>query len=556
MEKDKTQNPLIQGDGSAISVKDLQSNVDNHTDSHDVVNNSTVVYNGAAATEKMHSERCEEYRVFCRKNIVSRVINRATRLELNEMAQRLQLKADVAEEIENTVLARFDTGQLSAADRVTLDIAIEAIRAGSAGDMVEKLSVLADKTEDEDAQFHANLVLAVYNPAKCVQRYEQRSFDSYWQTFWAYLAYRRNGNNQKAEVVLERLAAWQDYPEDHITLLNGAGCLYGYFACNGSDSLKKTAIGYLNRCTSLSGLLSGFIAALTHVCGEQRPLYSSGRPEVDVYLRLFGAKEKKTSTIAPKSFSIPDNTVAAPAQAGLVTPRQETSVSAPAPTPSVHSSSVAPAVSEKSSSWKFIAVIAGVAVASAFFLFRSGDDKDAREVREIESVQTVPVEQTAPAKQSDIQSNKTATLPPQPKSVLSESSATAASSQAKTSVSVVSTPATVKEPVVIEPEKPKISRLEQLSTMASSGDGSAACELGQMYLNGNGVKKSNNTAFAYFKQSAELGNAEGMYMTGLCYRMGRGTSKNLDLAKEWWTKAASKGHAKAMEDVKEFDSLM
>lgn len=195
-------------------------------------------------------------------------------------------------------------------------------------------------------------------------------------------------------------------------------------------------------------------------------------------------------------------------------------------------------------------MIAGVAVASAFFLFRSGDDKDAREVREIESVQT------APAKQSDVQSNKTATLPPQPKSGLSESSATAASSQAKTSVSVVSTPATVKEPVVIEPEKPKISRLEQLSTMASSGDGSAACELGQMYLNGNGVKKSNNTAFAYFKQSAELGNAEGMYMTGLCYRMGRGTSKNLDLAKEWWTKAASKGHAKAMEDVKEFDSLM
>lgn len=168
MEKDKTQNPLIQGDGSAISVKDLQNNVDNHTDSHDVVNNSTVVYNGAAATEKMHSERCEEYRVFCRKNIVSRVINRATRLELNEMAQRLQLKADVAEEIENTVLARFDTGQLSATDRITLDIAIEAIRADSAGDMVDKLSVLADKTEDEDAQFHANLVLAVYNPAKFI----------------------------------------------------------------------------------------------------------------------------------------------------------------------------------------------------------------------------------------------------------------------------------------------------------------------------------------------------------------------------------------------------
>lgn len=556
MEKDKTQNPLIQGDGSAISVKDLQSNVDNHTDSHDVVNNSTVVYNGAAATEKMHSERCEEYRVFCRKNIVSRVINRATRLELNEMAQRLQLKADVAEEIENTVLARFDTGQLSAADRVTLDIAIEAIRAGSAGDMVEKLSVLADKTEDEDAQFHANLVLAVYNPAKCVQRYEQRSFDSYWQTFWAYLAYRRNGNNQKAEVVLERLAAWQDYPEDHITLLNGAGCLYGYFACNGSDSLKKTAIGYLNRCTSLSGLLSGFIAALLYVCGEQRPLYYSGRPEVDVYLRLFGAKEKKAATVTARPFAISDTPAAvSPAPA----PRP---ASAPASTyvPPVSAPSSPVVIEKKTMPWTLIAVIAGVAIA-AFVLFRPGDDKGG-EVKRSEAVQEVvaAIEESEPARtappQTAPQPEESSSQPTQRKSGSSSQVASSSASTANTYAPVASTPVPAKETVVAEPVQPKESRLDRLSAAVSSGDAAAACELGQMYLDGDGVKKSNKTAFSYFKKSAELGNAEGMYMTGLCYRMGRGTSKNLDLAKEWWTKAASKGHAKAMEDVKEFDSLM
>ncbi len=563
MENDNKQNPLIQGDGSAISVRDLQSNVDNHTDSHDVVNNNTVVYNGAAAAEKLLSERRDEYRAFCRRNIVSRVINRATRLELNEMAQRLGLSASDAEEIEKTVLAHFDTGQLSAADRVTLDLAIEAVRTDTAGDMADKLAALADKTEDEQVQFYANLVLAAYNPAKCVQRYEQHSFDSYWQTFWSYLAYRRSGNNQKAETVLDRLAAWHDYPEDQITLLNGAGCLYGYFACNGSDTLKKTAIGYLNHCASLSDMLSGFVAALLYVCGEQRPLHYSGRPEVDVYLRLFGAREKKTATVSARPFSIPDTPVAAPAKAEIVTPRRENPPSpapAPAPAPRTSAPAVSPAatpvVAEKSSSWKVIAVIAGVAVAAAFFLFRSGDEKvsDAAanevETAAVSTVEENKVQELTPAPKTDSPKQQLKTSQPSAKS---NSAAPAPKvSDAKESEAV----AVVKEQPVVIPAEPKVSRLDQLSAKASSGDAAAACELGQIYLDGDGVKKSNKTAFTYFRQSAELGNAEGMYMTGWCYRMGRGTSKNLDLAKEWWTKAAAKGHSRAIRDVKEFDTLM
>lgn len=582
---ENNKNPLIQGDHSSIAVKDLNNNVDNHTDSHDVVThnthnntvnqNSSVVYNGSAATEKLLSERREEYRVFCQKNIVSRVISRNTRIELNEMSSRLQLDQSAAEEIERSVLSKLDSGTLSHTDRITLNIAIEALHNGSAKDMVDKLTVLADKTENEEVQYYANLSLAIYDPRKCAQRYEQRQFDSYWQTFWAYLAYKRNGNNQKAEQLLTHLTAWADQPDDQVTLLSGAGYLYDYFAANGSDSLKRTALGYLNSCCSLSPILDGFVKALQYLCSATRPLHYTNSSEIDPYLTIFGAKAKTPVKTQPNSFGSVGSAAATPAAKSIdvphVTdpkvyeiaqaanrPHESTPSSRPISQPVDYEASA----SKQSSGGKGKYVVIGIiAIAAFYFMFRPDDSsKDEQpeasattEIVETPSDNTVTTTSDVSKRKSEGAKAKTATSANKSKSSSSVNDSKPKQQESNTAqVEAKSDEATN----IVVDTKPKVSEIEQLTSQAQAGDARSAYILGNKYFNGDGVKKNNKAAFNYFSQSASSGSVEAMYMVGLCYRMGRGVSKNIDQAKQWWTKAASHGHRQAAEELEELKSLM
>ena len=46
-------------------------------------------------------------------------------------------------------------------------------------------------------------------------------------------------------------------------------------------------------------------------------------------------------------------------------------------------------------------------------------------------------------------------------------------------------------------------------------------------------------AFELYEQSALLGNSHGMYNLGRRYQRGKGVAKDVNKAKEWYTKAAS-----------------
>ncbi len=604
METNDKKNPLIQGDHSSIAVKDLHNNVDNHTDSHDVISNttnnntvnqnSTVIYSGTTATEKLLSQRREEYRVFCEKNIVSPVINLNTRVELDEMASRLQLEKTVTEEIEHSVRMKLSSsGTLSKHERITLDIAMEALRSDAGKDIVDKLVVLADKTEDEEVQFYANLALVVYDFRRCIQRYERKTFDSYWQTFWTFFAYKRSGNNQKAELVLTQLAAWSEYPEDQITMLSGAGCLYDYFVLNGSEGLKRTAIGYLKSCTSFSSMLVEFSSVLSSLTEIERPVYFGNDKAWNLYLRLFGAKEKPAITTSPKSSSAPiPKSYNEPESKGASVydiAHQSNRVSSPAVSASkplnnnVSATSSTPHYSDnsganKNSRWLTFAIIGVVVAGAIYFMSHSGKDgqysgvekngalTEAVDITDSESQdnygqnthQTSGINKTtgsgnsANSKNTNTGSNsgsrstgKSQSETPDRNPVKSQETVTGGDNTGtRTSGNPVATPPA------------QVSEYQKQLAALNAGDMSAACKLGHMYLDGDGVSKSNKTAFGYFKQAADAGNAEGMYWLGWCYRMGRGTQKDLNLAKKWWTKAAAAGNVRAANDVKEFDTLM
>lgn len=56
----------------------------------------------------------------------------------------------------------------------------------------------------------------------------------------------------------------------------------------------------------------------------------------------------------------------------------------------------------------------------------------------------------------------------------------------------------------------------------------------------------NETAFEYFRKSAEQGNAEGQYGLSVMYSAGDGVAKNNAEAKKWLQKAAEQGSSKAI----------
>ena len=73
-------------------------------------------------------------------------------------------------------------------------------------------------------------------------------------------------------------------------------------------------------------------------------------------------------------------------------------------------------------------------------------------------------------------------------------------------------------------------------------------ELGQKYLDGDGVEKNVSKAIDLFRESAELGNAEAQWMVGLVYDKGVDgiVTKNPRKALRWYRESAEQGYVNAM----------
>ena len=77
--------------------------------------------------------------------------------------------------------------------------------------------------------------------------------------------------------------------------------------------------------------------------------------------------------------------------------------------------------------------------------------------------------------------------------------------------------------------------------------------MGQLYGTGKpGIKLDEKIAFSWYQKSATNGEGylEAIYYLGLCYQNGKGTSKNLNKAKEMFELAASRGHLQAKNRLK------
>ena len=91
--------------------------------------------------------------------------------------------------------------------------------------------------------------------------------------------------------------------------------------------------------------------------------------------------------------------------------------------------------------------------------------------------------------------------------------------------------------------------LTQFQALAAQGDSTAQYDLGQMYVNGVGVKEDDAAAVAWFRKAAEKGLAAAQAQLGVMCYLGQGTAQDDAEAAGWFEKAAAQGYVDPRADM-------
>ncbi len=90
---------------------------------------------------------------------------------------------------------------------------------------------------------------------------------------------------------------------------------------------------------------------------------------------------------------------------------------------------------------------------------------------------------------------------------------------------------------------------------AEQGDKDAQCQLGTIFVAGNGVPKNTELGIQWLQKAAEQGSIEALNNLACMYYMGNGVPKNSKLAFDWFHKAAKLGHAHSQHNIAQFYAL-
>ena len=90
-----------------------------------------------------------------------------------------------------------------------------------------------------------------------------------------------------------------------------------------------------------------------------------------------------------------------------------------------------------------------------------------------------------------------------------------------------------------EPAEPDLPQALQWYKRASEhGDNTATCDVGEMYLNGEGTVKDEYEAFNWFKKAMDAGSVYGTYLYGRCLMNGTGVAQDKKKGIKLYTEAA------------------
>ena len=205
--------------------------VHNITNTTSTVNNITQV-----AAQKTDSELLQErkttYLNACKRAYEDNVLEQHEVLELEELRIKLNLDKTIADAILDSVRGMSERGarktDLSPIAKIKLKALTNNLKKNEIKaliDQIDSLEPLVRKFDHDELSRKYFLVLAALKSERCIELYETSMVDSYWKSFWSYLAYIKQGQLTKAEDVLISLDRFTEYPEDNVSVLAVAGAL-------------------------------------------------------------------------------------------------------------------------------------------------------------------------------------------------------------------------------------------------------------------------------------------------------------------------------------------
>ena len=260
------------GDANAISgglhVSDSHdvTNVDNSV--HNITNNTSTVNNITnVAAQKTESEILQERKIefmeAVKQVFADGILEQDEVMFLERERLRIGLDEVTAKRLIET--ARKTTNEvrqtLSPTQAFMLNQIKQVIKSNQIDQikrLLPRLEAIAKSTHDEDSHYLYGVTLAATDPQKLISEYEALTGDDYWQTYWAYIAYTKQGDFKKAEDILLVLPRYTQYSEENATLLTAVGAMREFGA--------ETARDFLNTVTGMySNSLENFVMALFHL---------------------------------------------------------------------------------------------------------------------------------------------------------------------------------------------------------------------------------------------------------------------------------------------------
>ena len=223
----------LSGDGNAYKINGGM----NLHDSHNVSTVNTVTNNITnIAPQKSDIDILQEKKNFflaeCKRAYEDGILEPSEEVALEECRIKLGLDEATAKRILETVRLLADRNNrktsLNPIAKTKLKILSDNLSNNNVPALREQLGnmeAIVNKYEHDELSRKYFLALAVLNPKKSIELKEGSATDSYWKSYWCYLAYIKENETNKAEALLAGLDRFADYPEDNLTILATAGAL-------------------------------------------------------------------------------------------------------------------------------------------------------------------------------------------------------------------------------------------------------------------------------------------------------------------------------------------
>lgn len=229
------------GDANAISggihLADSH-NIHNEDKSvHNITNNTSTITNiTQVSAQKTELELLQEHKVLflnaCKRAYEDNVLEPSEAIELEELRIKIGLDRATADGILKSVkelsdrnTRKSDLNQIAKTKLRILTDNLQKNDVTALMNQIDSLEPLVRRFDHDELSRKYYLVLAALNPQKCIEEKERTQTDSYWETFWCYLAYIKAGCLGEAEDTLANLDHFSRYPEDNMTILAAAGAL-------------------------------------------------------------------------------------------------------------------------------------------------------------------------------------------------------------------------------------------------------------------------------------------------------------------------------------------